>query len=594
MKMNFGFLTFGLALLIGAQTRAMAQGTAFTYQGHLNDSGQPANGVYDLKFSIYDALVSGGLQGNAITNASVGVTNGSFTVVLDFGNVFPKNQRWLELGVRTNGSPTDFSLLSPRQELTPVPYAITSENVEGPIQASQLTGTLPAGALSGIYAGGLTLNNSSNSFAGNGSGLTGVNAAGLNGLPATAFWKTGGNSGTSAVTNFLGTIDDIPLELDTYGYRGLHLEFTTRSSGVFPNIFFQDGINVIGGFWGNTISNNVIGGTISGGGDASGQLLQINGTSFSPNTVTGDFGTVGGGYNNTAGNAATVPGGYNNLASGIGSFAAGRNAKATNSGSFVWSDGVGGFASTANNQFLINASGGVGIGTTSPDSALEIASGDLQIDGHELFLTTNTSTNYGFGMGYRQGLPGIAAYGPFIYGYEGGALGAVGPTVIALSWDAAGNVNVSNNLSTATLSIRGGADLAEPFNITPAAEAVPEGSVLVIDEENPGKLKLSHHPYDRHVAGVISGANGINPGIQMQQQGLIEGGRNVALTGRVYVRADASNGAIKPGDLLTTSATPGHAMKVTRHSKAQGAILGKAMTGLEAGRGMVLVLVSLQ
>jgi hypothetical protein len=80
----------------------------------------------------------------------------------------------------------------------------------------------------------------------------------------------------------------------------------------------------------------------------------------------------------------------------------------------------------------------------------------------------------------------------------------------------------------------------------------------------------------------------------MQQQGLMEGDRNVALSGRVYVLADSANGAIQPGDLLTTSATPGYAMKVTNHSKAEGAILGKAMTSLAGGKGMVLVLVTLQ
>jgi len=117
---------------------------------------------------------------------------------------------------------------------------------------------------------------------------------------------------------------------------------------------------------------------------------------------------------------------------------------------------------------------------------------------------------------------------------------------------------------------------------------------VVIDEDNPGHLKMSDGAYDTRVAGVVSGANGINPGIQMQQQGLLEGGKNVALTGRVYVQADAAFGAIKPGDLLTTSDVPGHAMKVADHSKAQGAVLGKAMTGLKEGRGKVLVLVTLQ
>jgi len=96
------------------------------------------------------------------------------------------------------------------------------------------------------------------------------------------------------------------------------------------------------------------------------------------------------------------------------------------------------------------------------------------------------------------------------------------------------------------------------------------------------------------VAGIVSGANGINPGIALKQEGALDQGENVALTGRVYVLADASHGSIEPGDLLTTSDTPGHAMKVTDHARAQGAILGKAMGSLKDGKGVVLVLVTLQ
>jgi len=194
---------------------------------------------------------------------------------------------------------------------------------------------------------------------------------------------------------------------------------------------------------------------------------------------------------------------------------------------------------------------------------------------------------------YGSTFAGIFFDGPFLWGYNGGALGTVGPDEISLTWDYVGNVWISNNCSVATLTIRGGADLAEPFQIS-AGKEVPQGAVVVIDEENPGRLKMSDRPYDTRVAGVVSGANGVNPGIQMQQQGLLEGGKNVALTGRVYVKADASSGAIKPGDLLTTSATPGYAMKASDHGKAQGAILGKAMTELKNGRGTVLVLVTLQ
>ena len=86
----------------------------------------------------------------------------------------------------------------------------------------------------------------------------------------------------------------------------------------------------------------------------------------------------------------------------------------------------------------------------------------------------------------------------------------------------------------------------------------------------------------------------MNPGIQLKERGVLDGGKNVALTGRVYVLADTSNGAIHPGDMLTTSSQPGYAMKVTDHVRATGAILGKAMTSLSHGRGMVLVLVTLQ
>lgn len=127
-----------------------------------------------------------------------------------------------------------------------------------------------------------------------------------------------------------------------------------------------------------------------------------------------------------------------------------------------------------------------------------------------------------------------------------------------------------------------------------SAEDIPKGAVLVIDEEHPGNLNMSRSAYDTRAAGIVSGANGIKPGISLHQQGVLEGGENVALSGRVYALADASFGAIKPGDLLTTSDTPGHCMKVTDHVRAQGAVIGKAMTALPAGKGMVLVLVSLQ
>jgi len=155
-----------------------------------------------------------------------------------------------------------------------------------------------------------------------------------------------------------------------------------------------------------------------------------------------------------------------------------------------------------------------------------------------------------------------------------------------------GKVQINGVATVQVLTITGGSDLAEPFNLS--KRNIPKGSVVVIDESAPGNLTLSNRPYDQRVAGIVSGANGVKPGIQLHQEGVMDGDENVALSGRVYVRADASNGAIKPGDLLTTSRVPGHAMRVTSHAKAQGAIIGKAMSSLDDGDGMVLVLVTLQ
>jgi len=153
-------------------------------------------------------------------------------------------------------------------------------------------------------------------------------------------------------------------------------------------------------------------------------------------------------------------------------------------------------------------------------------------------------------------------------------------------------LDVNGTTQTKVLTITGGADIAEAFEIS--ASEIAKGSTVVIDADNAGKLKLSHQVYDERVAGAVSGARGVTPGISLHQEGLVDGTHNVALSGRVYVKADASFGAIQPGDLLTRSDTPGHAMKVADHAKSQGAVLGKAMSSLQEGNGPVLVLVTLQ
>jgi hypothetical protein len=117
---------------------------------------------------------------------------------------------------------------------------------------------------------------------------------------------------------------------------------------------------------------------------------------------------------------------------------------------------------------------------------------------------------------------------------------------------------------------------------------------MVIDPDRPGQLRSSREAYDRRVAGVVSGAGGLAAGLHLGQAGLAEGDTPLAMTGRAYVRCSAENGAIRPGDLLTTASLAGHAMRADDPSRAFGAVLGKAMTSLEQGTGLVLVLVNLQ
>lgn len=144
-----------------------------------------------------------------------------------------------------------------------------------------------------------------------------------------------------------------------------------------------------------------------------------------------------------------------------------------------------------------------------------------------------------------------------------------------------------------------GADLAERFTVSPSNdlnnESVKPGMVVSIDRAHPGALRLSNTAYDKTVAGIVSGAGGIQTAIELGQAGSIADGQvSVAVIGRVYCYADATYGSIEPGDLLSTSNTPGHAMKVTNFDSAHGAILGKAMSGLKDGKGLILVLISMQ
>src|SRR5262245_52569384 len=114
-----------IVLLAGIQT-VTAQGTAFTYQGHLTANSNPANGRYDFIFDVFDSSSGGSTLAGSVNTNNVPVTNGLFTVGVDFGSApFTGAPRWLQIRVSTNGAGAYFTLL-PRQPLTPSPYAVFS------------------------------------------------------------------------------------------------------------------------------------------------------------------------------------------------------------------------------------------------------------------------------------------------------------------------------------------------------------------------------------------------------------------------------------------------------------------------------------
>jgi len=279
MKTKQLILTFAVLTCLSAlnpQLSATPLGRAFTYQGRLNDGGAPANGSYDLTFTLYDSASGPTVINMPLTNAATAVSNGLFTVTLDCGpGAFTGDARWLEIAVRTNGSSGDFVTLSPRQALTATPYAryASSAGTATTAGTATIASSVSAGAVdnAALQAGAV---DSSRIAAG---AITTTNLSPA--LLSNTFWRLDGNSGTTAGTQFVGTADNQPLELKVDGQRALRLE---PNAGGAPN--------VIGGWSENYAGPGVSGAVIAGGG---------NPALAATNSVLGSLSAIGGGANNT-------------------------------------------------------------------------------------------------------------------------------------------------------------------------------------------------------------------------------------------------------------------------------------------------------
>jgi hypothetical protein len=240
------------------------------------------------------------------------------------------------------------------------------------------------------------------------------------------------------------------------------------------------------------------------------------------------------------------------------------------------------FAGSGAAMVLRSGSGNVGIGTSEPTSRLEIIGQDgMAVTGFQPFITLRDA-NAGNRRSIVQGVDGHIVLIPDSFAGSG--------TAAMVVRSGSGDVEMNGNVSVAGDINLTGADCAEYFDVADPDGTEP-GAVMSIKAD--GVLEVSKTPYDRNVAGVASGAGPCRPGLLLDRQESDRPRVPIALVGKVWCLADASSRPIQVGDLLTTSSTPGHAMAAVDREAAFGAVLGKTLTPLAAGTGLVLALVGL-
>ncbi|TAK37440.1 MAG: hypothetical protein EPO30_10760, partial [Lysobacteraceae bacterium] len=377
---------FVLISLVMASTLALAQvPQILTHQGYLADSaGQGVTATMPMAVRLY-ADSTGGTALLELTFSGVQVSEGAYSVALDVSTLLFNKQFWLETEVNSE-------TLSPRTRLTSVPYALTALSLQGPSSEATGIGAIAGGTnnkargdYSVVSGGGGALPSDSNSASGNYSTINGGRnneiverygtiSGGIENLStgivatigggyrnqANEDYATIGGGGYNEAAGIAATISG--------GYRNEASGYVATIGGGIDNIASEEYATVAGGWWNQaTEKYSTVGGGTSN--FARGQYSVVSG---------------GGGYDLSDSNSAigwysTIPGGRRNKAVGTYSFAAGWRAQANHGGAFVWADSTGvfgtDFISTAPNQFLIRASGGVGIGTNNPKNTLHVMKG---------------------------------------------------------------------------------------------------------------------------------------------------------------------------------------------------------------------------
>ncbi|MBI4718242.1 MAG: hypothetical protein HY763_10585 [Planctomycetes bacterium] len=537
-----------LSLASGTASAAIPVASVITYQGQLKENGIPANGVYDFEFQLWDSAGGGSALLPLVAKSNVDVQNGLFSVDLDFGAaVYNGQARWLEVKAKPDAA-GGFTTLVPRQALNPAPYALYALNPAsggGTLdQAYDFGGpgagrtiTADSGAVNIAGAGGLTV--SANIGVGTVAPQWDVHAYGSSTL------VIGGQPTPTTIgaqNNFLNPFGGtntprwgyLAVDSDNYFIRNASADvhFATEATMNSDAVSTQMTLSSAGNLGIGTITPAV-------------KLHVEGGSDTGP--ASGGFLVLG------AANSGNVSFDNNEI-----------QARNNGAASTLYINHEGGDIALA----AASTGENVGIGTQNPATKLHV-------------LTSSTATSAtisNFGGGTALLISKIGGTAPAL---------TILDTGTGISLDVAGKARVE------VLEVLG-ADIAERFPVSDEGKPEP-GTVMAIDPAHPGKLCVCEGAYNRRVAGIVSGANDLPAGAIMGHTSKdMEEAPAIALTGRVWVQCDRSGGGIEPGDLLTTSDRRGHAMKVSDYARAQGAIIGKAMTPLEGETGMVLVLVSLQ
>ena len=242
------------------------------------------------------------------------------------------------------------------------------------------------------------------------------------------------------------------------------------------------------------------------------------------------------------------------------------------------------------NRFTVDATGNLTVSDANgtPTIQLNPQAGTITVLGATFQAQATVTLDPSQGVVLTDALGNTATYQASGWTVNGSAGCAINGGDLSVN----GNAFVTNNMTVQGDVFLPGADCAEQFEVAGPTSLEP-GTVVVIDDS--GMLRESDQPYDRRVAGVISGAGTCRPGIVLNRRGGDEGKHaSVALIGRVFCKADARISGIAVGDLLTTSPLPGHAMRASDPHLAFGAVLGKALQPLADGRGLIPILVALQ